>query len=464
MEENDIISLITGDGSGIAKAIEKLRESEKNSTVIDNYRKEVYGLDRKIRATQVGNIIKDKVIGKGESRKLVKKVKVKIPFAKKIIRTATAFEFGKPVSITPNQENQLSTRVLEEWDNLRMDSKLQELTIYKKTETESCIVFNLTNRDEKRDRERKIKATVYSSKHGKMIPYLDSDGDMRYFMWCFKETVNEKVVNYYWIYDEENIYQISDSNGTYVLDETVVHGFNKIPVVYVCQDDVEYFDVKEMIDRYEVSLSKLGNANDYSGHPLLFLQGKVEGMPDKDEEGKVLQTEMKIEDGKEYKGDAKFLTHDNAPQAVQLELDTLEELIYSMSSTPDVSFSNLKGIGNIASHSMELMFLDAKMKALLNEGDNRTTVQRCLSVISSAITTTMETALSSESNNSSFDIKFESILPSSLSDMITSLTTAVTGRIVSPQTAVKQLNLVDDYEEEVLRIQQQGQQNNEIIE
>ena len=450
MEEKDILSLITdSENQDLGKAIEILREDEKNRSQINDYYKEVYDLDRKLRPTQVDKLIQDKYIGEGDNRKFVQKVRVKIPFPKKIIRTATAFEFGKPVNITYDEETELNDIVLDQWKSLRMDSKLQELTIHKKTETESCIVFYLTNKTERS--ERKLKSKVYSSKDGKMIPYFNDDEDMVFFTWCFETESDNKKISHYWVYDNENIYQIIDSGAGYELKDIVEHGFDKIPVVYASQDQVEYFDVKEMIDRYEVALSKLGNSNDYTGHPLLFLEGEVEGLPDKDQDGKVLMGSVKIDPKteKEVRSNAKFLTHDNAPEAVKLELEQLKEHIYSMTSTPDVSFSNLKGIGNIASHSMELMFLDAKMKALLNEGDNRTLVERCLNVIISGIVTTMQTGLSTQRDLAVFDIEFESILPSSLLDKVTALSTAKQSGLISTDTAVKEMNLVNDFQEEV---------------
>lgn len=445
-----IKELLEGEKQDLTKALELLRKHEKDSNAINEYRSEVYELNRKIRDTQIGKLIKDKTIKKDDGPKLVRKVRVPIPFPKKIIQTATAFEFGKPVNITFSEETELNKTVLSEWKSLRLDSKLQNLTIHKKTETESCLVFYFTGEKE----NRKMKAKVYSSIDGKMIPYFDEDDDMIYFTWKFSEKVNEKLFTKYWIYDTEFIYKIISSGNGYALEEEPLkHGFDKIPIVYVSQDEVEYFDVKEMVDRYEVALSKLGNSNDYTGHPMLFFQGEVKGMPDKDDDGKVLRSTMEIDsEGKKHVADAKFLTHDNAPKSVELEVNKLESLIYSMTSTPDVSFSNLKGIGNIASHSMELMFLDAKMKALLNEGDNRTTVERCLSIIVSGIVKTKKTSVNSQIDNAVFDIVFESILPNNLVELVQTMSQGKEKGIVSTETAVNKLNLTNDRKKELDRI------------
>ncbi|MDY8137569.1 phage portal protein [Aquimarina sp. 2201CG5-10] len=453
MEE--LLSLIVeGEGQDLQKAITELRVHEKDSKLIDNHRKEVYELNRKLRTTQLDNIILDKTIKKDNGSKIVKKVRVPIPFAKKIITTSTAFEFGKPVTIKFENEEQLSKELLSNWKYLRMDSKLQRLSINKKTETESCIIFYITNGE-----NRKMKCKVLNSSDGKMIPYFNEDEDMTFFLWIFTEKDGDKSITNYWIYDKDKIYQIKETENSYELIDEVEHGFDKIPVVYVSQDEVEYFDVKQMIDRYEVAISKLGNSNDYTGHPMLFLKGKVEGMPEKDDDGKLLAAPITIDsDGKEHSGDAKFLTHDNAPESVRMELDTLENLIYSMTSTPDVSFSNLKGIGNIASHSMELMFLDAKLKAYLNEGDNRTTVQRCINVILSGIVTTLKTSSKSQLENLKYDIEFNSVLPNNLQEMIETMSQGVVGKVLSTETAVKTLKLTSNNQKEIDNIKDENDQ------
>ncbi|WP_109437826.1 phage portal protein [Aquimarina sp. AU119] len=441
MEEESILQLIIDQPY---KAIQELKKDGKNYLDIEKYKSEYKDLDRKIRPSQIGNIQKDKVVGKGESRKIVQAVRTIVNLQRKIINTATAFEFGKPVKLIPNEDNELSKLILKTWKSTRIDSKLQKAKIQQKSETESSVLFYISGEGE----ARKMRSKVLKSDEGKMYPYFDSEGDMIYFVWQFKHKNGQKTIDNHWIYDKDKVYKLSTKKtGKMMLDNSIDHGFDKIPIVYMSQDQVEYEDVKSLIDRYEVTLSKLGASNDYTGHPILFIEGEVQGMPDKDSDGKALRTSVEFDDsGNKISGNAKFLTHDNAPESVKLEIETIKELIYSLTSTPDLSFENLKGIGNISGVALELMFLDPIIKALMNEGENRTIVERCINIITSGLITTIKTSLKSQNNNLLFEVSFDSILPNNLQEMVNTLSKGVTDGIISKKTAVEKLALTADNE------------------
>lgn len=245
------------------------------------------------------------------------------------------------------------------------------------------------------------------------------------------------------------------------LDTEEEHGFGKIPIVYLSQHHPEWFVVQEMIDRLEVSLSKLGASNDYSGHPILLLYGEVKGAADKDEDGKVLRMNMEEDDatGKVKHGEAKFLTREGAADSVKLEIETLEKYIYSMTSTPDISFENTKGLGNVSGVALKLMFLDAILKAKMNEGENRTIIERIINIFIAGTVNTTATTFSKMVKETFFDVQFNSILPDDLSGTVETLVQAVNGKIMSQSTAIKSLDMTDDVDEEVRMINETLEEN-----
>jgi SPP1 family phage portal protein len=268
------------------------------------------------------------------------------------------------------------------------------------------------------------------------------------FMWEYKakDPITGKELNYVEIWDEKNYHYLNNSTGKLAYaNKVLAHGFDRIPIVYVGQEEPEWFDVKELIDRLEVSLSKLGGSNDYSAYPILQIFGKATAMPDKDESGKVLQFDMqKDDDGKYVNGSAQFLESANAVDSAKLELDTLKALIYSISHTPDLSFDNVKGLGNVSGVALKLLFLDAVIKATMNEGENRTMIERIINVIISGIVTTTNTSLSSDAQALYYDINFNSIIPDDIqtaSDIIINLKSA---GLLSSETALKLLDIVDN--------------------
>ena len=454
MEELEL--LLSGD---IEAAIKELTSNKKDSEIISKYIKEYKKLDRTIRDSQVGKIQKDKQVGKVENLKTVKSIRSIVSYQKKIVTTACAFEVGEPVTLIPNDVNDLTTEILNLWEDNRMDDKIQKAKIIQKSQTECAIQMYIKDDVDAENKPIKtIKSKLLTNEEGTMAPYFDSTGDMIAFTWSFSSKNTEgKSIKNVWIWTSTLCYKCSDENGTFGLVENLPHGFSKIPIVYISQEFPEWYDVESLIDRYETALSKLGGSNDYSGYPLLKLYGEVQSMPDRNDDGKTLKFPMKEvdnESGKTIHGDAEFLTNSNAPESVKLEMENLEDLIFSISQVPNLSFNNLKGsVGNLSGVAIKLLFLDSIIKAKMNEGDNKTMIQRIIKLFISGIITTTNTKLSSKAKETKVGIQFNSILPNDITEAINNATNAKNAGIMSKKTAVKYIDMTEDAEEELKLIE-----------
>jgi len=216
-----------------------------------------------------------------------------------------------------------------------------------------------------------------------------------------------------------------------------------------------WYTVKSPIDRHEVALSKLGDANDYSGHPILVTEGEVSNMPLKSESGKHFNIPIKLggDDGKTViKGSVSFLEAKTAPESNKLELDKLEDTIAYGSGVPNLSLEKLKSLGNVAEKTVKLMFIATDIKAALKQSATRTFIERCLNIIISGVTKTTNTTMASEGKSLYYDVQFNSILPSDIAETVTYLSNAVAGKFVSQKTAIGLIDLVDDHEAEIIQI------------
>ena len=57
-----------------------------------------------------------------------------------------------------------------------------------------------------------------------------------------------------------------------------------------------------------------------------------------------------------------YVSWQQAPEAVKLEIETLLKLIYTITQTPDISFDAVKGLGAISGVALKLLFMDAHLK------------------------------------------------------------------------------------------------------
>lgn len=439
-------------------ALAKLTACRKDPLKLKMLKNEYQEIDRTLRDSQVGQIQKDKYVGKGEKRRKVVGVRIPVPFQNKIATTATAFEVGEPLTLKVKETNDLSAEIELLWKNNRIDSHLIKMIHQKKSELQSALLFyikditkNSFNKPRGKATKKEIKVKFLENDKGIMSPYFDAHGDMKAFTWEYtmKESI-DKEIKYAWVYDEKYVHECKEIDGKMTYQESKMHGFEKIPIVYTSQEHPEWHNVQSMIDRLEVSLSKLGAANDYTAHPILMLFGEIGSNMDKDEDGKVLRFNIVQDDttGKTNpSGKAEYLTRESQAETVKLELEQLEKYIYSLTSTPDISFNNIKGLGTISGIAIKLMFLDAIIKAKLNEGDNRTMVERIINIFIAGTVNTTATSLRSQAENTFIDVQFNSILPDDLKDTVEVLARAVESKIMSVKTAIEILDLADTDEE-----------------
>lgn len=456
MEE--LLALLKSDPQKVIDTIKA--QAIKKTADIDNYLKEYKDFDRNQREGQLEKIQLDKTL---EAGKVSKMVKIYINHAQNIVETLAAFVIGKPISLIPSEENDLNKLVKQIWRVNRIDSKLLDATIIKFSQTQVAMQFYIVDSEATsfwnriligtglKASAKEIKAQVLDNTKGTMTPYFDSTGDMLLFMWEYKNKENDKEVLNVQIWDKTNMIHLKDS----VQFANLPHGFDRIPIVYDYQDEPLWYTVKSPIDRHEVALSKLGDANDYSGHPILVTEGEVENMPLKSESGKHFNVPIKLggEDGKTViKGGVSFLEAKTAPESNKLELDKLEDTIAYGSGVPNLSLEKLKSLGNVAEKTVKLMFIATDIKAALKQSATRTFIERCLNIIISGVTKTTNTTMATEGKSLYYDIQFNSILPSDISETVTYLKSAVEGKFVSQKTAVALLDLVDDHEAEISQI------------
>ena len=157
------------------------------------------------------------------------------------------------------------------------------------------------------------------------------------------------------VYTDRFVYKYINKNSGWSLIEAKAHGFTKIPVVYYHQHKSEWADVQWACERVEESISNWGDTNDYFGSPKYFIQGRLEGFAEKGEQGAVFQG------GKDTK--MNVLSWDHSPESVKGEIAYLFNIIFSFTQTPDISFENMKTLGNNTSGAaIRLMFTDPFMK------------------------------------------------------------------------------------------------------
>ena len=213
------------------------------------------------------------------------------------------------------------------------------------------------------------------------------------------------------------------------------------------------------MDAREMRLSRMIDTNDYYGDPMLKTFD-VADLPTKDTVGKELSFTSKVHPvtGELVHGDAEYLTWNGSQTSVDAELEQTRNELFSGSSTPDLSFDNLKGIGNLSGVARRFMLMDAIIKASDNMEVFGPVVQRCVSVVTAGICNITNIQYRPQLVNNQIDVEFGSILPEDLSETLQNLSIANGGKPVNSQhTVTAQSPFTNDLEEEMRLIQAEEQ-------
>lgn len=398
---------------------------------------------------------RDKTVGEGSEQKLVKGARQIVPFQKKIVRLTKAFLFGSPVILTTSDDSgQESLDAIKAvWKQNKLDAFNKKLMQAVCIETEAAELWYVKTDPEGTVIEPKqYKVMLLCEKTGNQIfPHFNDYGDMDAFTRKFEieELVDGKAKKFerVEIYTAEKIITGTKKSEWEVKEVPNIYG--KIQIIYYKQDAPEWKDVQILIDRMELLISRHADVNDYFGAPIIKIKGEVIKMPSKSQDGRVLQFKP-IQNGSggwDY-GDADYLTWNQTPESIKLEYGNLKDLIYSMTSTPDVSFDNVKAIGNVSGIALKLMFMDAMTKAQEKQEIYGEGLTRRVNLLKAMISGTDVKA--GDVSKGEIEIEFTSPLPENFVELIESLSVARGGEAtMSKETAVKKNSFVDDVEAEI---------------
>jgi len=404
-----------------------------------------------------------KLVGSDTKKKRVEQAKLVIRYQKKIVNMAVSFLFGDAVKlILANKEDNLQktfTLIQDVWEKNKLDYFNRKLArrLFIETKvaelwyTKAYDVIDGVNGDKYVQKDIKV-ALLCSENGDEIYSHFNENGDMDAFTRRYKlEDIDEKTYGHVDIYTADKIFKGTKKESWIVTEEE--NHFGKIPVIYYEQAQPEWTDVQTEIDRSEMLISKFADTNDYFGSPTLKIKGKITNPPDKAEVGKLLQfTGVTGADGKTDYGDAEYLTWDQAPEAIKLEYNTLKDIIFSMTSTPDLSFDNVKGMDQTSGEALKFMFMDAVLKAKNKEETFGEALARRINLLKAIISVT-DMVEKQNLDQLNISVKFGNVLPQNVTETINALSTARGGEaIMSGDEAVRQNLLVEDAEEDIKRL------------
>lgn len=381
---------------------------------------------------------------------------------KKIVRFSAAFLFGgkmKISAIDPNESYQEFKKIYDK--RLKMRSVLKKFARIVMTETKAALVFYPVIKETSKGKISTLKVKILhlpkkEEEVCEFYPHFDDDDDMDAFIHKYNKEIDGKNRECIRIYTEEEVITSVNMDGAW--DQTSMPNlFGKIPVVYADKDMPEWEDIVSTMDALEMRISRLCDTNNYFAEPILKTYGNT-ALPSKETVGKQIEFPMEVDDsGNEHHGDAEYLAWQQSVESLKLEVDHEHNETYSGASTPDLSFDNLKGIGDVSGTARRFMLIDAEIKADENMEVFEPVIQRTVSIVIAGIANITDVRLARGFEDNDIDVEFGSILPESLKEELENLSIANGGNpFNSKRTIVAHSPYTKDVEEEIKTMEEEG--------
>lgn len=255
------------------------------------------------------------------------------------------FLLGSPIKweLTEGDEEAYSlfTEFLQEQ---RFDSLMRKAKRLAGAETESAKLYHIYRNDN--TNERAVKALVLARSTGyKLRPLFDQYGNLSAFAYGYKLKEQGKTIQHWDIQTADSLYYCKKGAIGWEVEQ-FPNPTGKINIVYYRQPKA-WSGAERRLNREEMLDSKVGDTNNYFADPIAVATGDViDSMTDPNRPGKLIQVighESKFE----------YLNPPQTSETRREEKSDLEKSILFDTFTPDLSFDNLKGLGTLSGSAIK---------------------------------------------------------------------------------------------------------------
>lgn len=220
--------------------------------------------------------------------------------------------------------------------------------------------------------------------------------------------------------------------------------FTDKEILYTLCTELSWSYIREEI---EYTLSRNSDVIAYNSAPILKIAGGLKGSEDKGESRRVYRVEQN--------GDVSYVSWQQAIEALKYHVDTLLKLFWCQSQMPDISFENMKALGNIGYDARQTLLTDAHLKVGDESGAWIEFFERETSVVK-AFLKEMNKAWASEVDNVEVEHIISPFIQNDEKAEIEKWVTANGGKaVVSQLEAIKNLGISSNPQETLEQIQKE---------
>ena len=194
-----------------------------------------------------------------------------------------------------------------------------------------------------RGADTRLRCELWSPFNGdRIVPIKDTYGDLVSFYRFYSVKVDDKEVEKLMEIDATHVYTYENVKGKgWTLISQELHGFDKIPVIYMEMKHALCDRIQSKRKRIEELESNYADCINDNFFPKVLVRGSVSGVQ---KSGKTQTIQMT---GNE--ADVRYLTWDQSTSAAEGELARLVDDCFTMTMTPRINPKDLQGLGTALS-------------------------------------------------------------------------------------------------------------------
>ena len=207
--------------------------------------------------------------------------------------------------------------------------------------------------------EFKLKCQTFSPMGGcRLYPLMDETGDMMAMSFEYeRKTSASTTVTCFETFtaDRHFKWKCTSDKSEWELDKDPEEiSILKIPGAYLWRD-LPVFDGLQMLrEDLEYTISRNSDIVAYNASPILKVKGSLVGEENKGETRRI----YRVTEG----GDVSYVSWAQSVAALEYHVSTLLKYYWMQSQMPDISFENMKSLGNIGYDSRRTLLTDAHLK------------------------------------------------------------------------------------------------------
>lgn len=356
---------------------------------------------------------------------------------------ATGYFIGKPVTYSATN-NDFMKEIQDLLDYT--DEQEHNLEVAKQTSIKGrCfeIVYLDAKDFDKNKRPRLRVAKVQAEQMLCVYDYALSP-EIRFAIRWYDYETGEKKIRKIEVYTASEIRYYTKNGSSLLLEDTVQHFFGMVPVIEFWNNEEKQGDFEKvitLIDAYDKSGSDSMNNLEYFANCYMYLVG----MDETDESDIEKMRKLRVLLLKE-KGEAGFLQKQSNFEETKYISERLDNDIHKFSMVPNLSDENFAG--NSSGIAMLYKLLGLEQLAVKKERKFKKSLQRRLEIICRYLN-----FLGNNYDWRDIDIKFQRNLPVNDKENVEIVT--MLQNIVSKQTALSHLKIIDNVQTELEKIEEE---------